>query len=469
MHKIKEGGECNCSPNSSSRLDTNAKWTEYRLSKTIFPCKNPGKHMVGSAKRAVLSSIDKVEDHMDNGGSVGICLRIDRLPPAPIRLVILDRDRPGSLEWLRDRGISSPLEVIGKRGGHDYFVLPDSAPDLKSDTSRLNPGKSHPTTEEKPGIDIKTSGLVVAAYSVNKTLYWEGRDISCEPETVALIFASLDSIRASLPEFDPRSISPGMSVHVPAAEDEEAQGNFSEDDFDRQVEPQERLDAYRPSAETISGPLMGVRYSARKDDARMFIRKTEPGITGQKASANHFRVMASMLRHYWLSEVDTFKYMRRYYASRCLDENGNVNRISDREIARLILSARGKDISDPIGRWDKSEFHGTTPEIIIRNLVKRGARKRDKRRLRQHRTKIFKESTIEAFLRSSGSPFNAGVSVPHPELLARCNAWIHEHFKGETVTGKRLSMVLDRLHFQTFQDRIGGKRVVMVEPMRVEP
>jgi hypothetical protein len=422
--------------------------------------------MVGSSKRAVLSSIRKIEDHLNHGGSVGICLRIDGLPPAPLRLVILDRDRPGSLEWLRNRGISSPLEVIGKRGGHDYFVLPEFVPDLKSDTSRLNPGKNNLTTEEKPGIDIKTSGLVVAAYSVNKTLYWKGRDISCDPETVAEIFASLDSLRAFLPGFDPRTISPRMTVHVPAPEIEDALGDFAEDDFDHMVEPKDRLDAFKPGAMDIRGSLSGVRYSARKDNARQFIRKAKAAISGQKASGNHFRVMASLMRHYWLSEIDAFEYMRRYYAPRCLDENGSVNRISDREIAHLILNARGKELFDPIGRWDESEFLGTTADAVNRNLVARDARKRDKRRLREHETKIHIESGIEAFLRSSQSPFNAGVPVPHPELLARCNAWLKEHFRGSAVTGKRLGMVLDRLHYLRFTAKVGGKRVLMVEPMK---
>lgn len=464
LYKIKPEGDCACSPTSSTRLDTNAKWMDYRRLKTLLPCKNPGKHPVGSAKKAVIKSTKKIEEHLDNGGSIGICLRIDGLPAAPIRLVILDRDRHGSSEWLRCRGISSPLEVIGKRGGHDYFRLPDGVPDLNSDTSRLNPGKDNPTTEGKPGIDIKTSGLVVAAYSVNKTLYWDGRDISCEPETVARIFGSLESLRASLPEFDPRTISPGMTVHVPTATQEDGALRLDEENGDGQLQPKDSLDQYRPPADGIRGPLQGVRYSARMDLARNFARTTKAGITGQRASGNHLRVVAALMRRYWLSEADAFTYMRQYYAPRCQDEDGNTNRPSDHALATLLLDVRREELVDPIGRWNKEEFQGKTAAEINRNLVARDTRKRDKRRLKDYQEKVYLESNIEAFLCSSQCPLKEGSRVPHPELLARCNAWIKQHFRGAAVTGKRLSMVLDRLHFQRFTDTVNGKRVVMVAP-----
>jgi hypothetical protein len=102
----------------------------------------------------VVSDVEAVEAHLDEGGSIGLCLRIKGLPTAPIHLLIWDCDREGAYEWLRSRGITSDLEVYGKRGQHVLALMPRDVPALRSDTSSLNPGKNQPTTPDRPGIDI---------------------------------------------------------------------------------------------------------------------------------------------------------------------------------------------------------------------------------------------------------------------------------------------------------------------------
>ena len=416
--KVKDDGDCTCSPFSKTRLNTAAKRTDYKLKGTRYPCGNAGKHPTSNAKQSVITSIKKIEDHLDGGGSVGICLRIEGLPVAPLRLVILDRDREGSFDWLRNRGIRSPLEVIGKRGGHDYMLLPDGVPDLFSDTSRLNPGRNNPVSDQMPGIDIKVSGLVVAAYSVNKTLYWEGRDISADPECVREIFESLDALRSRLPKFDPRSISPQMRIYD--AEPMEKPEETDPDDDNRldhaSVAVHKRqLSAHRPDKDLIDGPLRGVRYSHRMNLAQRFARRTKPSESGHGGGGNTFRVVAAMLRHFWMSEADTLKLIKRHFGSRCLDENGEANPPTDKNLIDKIIWCRNNQVTDPIGRGNGEGF---IPRPLTRStLGSKGGRQRHRRSVIRRRLGQGGASTMA--WHSSSHPW-----VPAPPTRANTPSWI---------------------------------------------
>ena len=131
LHRIDKNGECSCGKWSDTRYRNKKERYEAWKTGVIPPCRQPGKHLMSSAKRSVMTSIDEIEFHMDCGGSIGICLRMEGVPAGPLRLVVFDCDREGAYEWLKQRGITSAMEVFGKRGVHVIAILPADCPDLQ--------------------------------------------------------------------------------------------------------------------------------------------------------------------------------------------------------------------------------------------------------------------------------------------------------------------------------------------------
>lgn len=71
LHKLDDHGDCTCGPWSGTRLKNEAARRQYRRDGVVQPCGNPGKHPIRSAKGSVVSEVEAIEAHLDQGGSIG--------------------------------------------------------------------------------------------------------------------------------------------------------------------------------------------------------------------------------------------------------------------------------------------------------------------------------------------------------------------------------------------------------------
>jgi len=471
LHKVDDHGECTCGPWSGTRLKNESMRRQYRRDGIVQPCGNAGKHPIRSAKSSVVKTVEEVEQHLEEGGSIGLCIRIDGLPTAPFPLIVWDCDRPGSYEWLQRRGIVSDLEVWGKRGQHIYGVLAEGVPALRSDTYSLNPGKNQPTSEERPGIDIKVSGLVVTPYSPNKRLWFKGEDISESPTQVEAIFGSLDSLMENLPRFDPREQVPGMR---PFEEREEESTDSQEgvndlpDENRRKKRTLRVPSAHRPSPEDVEGVLKGSPYHQRKRLAGNFLRRTIAIET--RHDANTFRVVCTLLKHYFLSEVDAVSLLLKLYEPRHVDADGARKPLEERDLNRLVIRVSEGSYSDPIPPIEDSEELAAIQNRLALNRKKRDARSNKRKQLRTKQAEREDFAAIGRFLAElGGSPDETGQRVSSAQLSQECNTWLKVHYFGTTVTKKRFGDALTALGYQRKRVRDGARMVQMVLGVPFEP
>ena len=418
LYKVRDNGECTCSPYSPTRDSSRAKREEHRRTGNPNPCGNPGKHLVGNASKAVLRDIKKIEHHLDNGGSVGLCMRMKTLPGMPLRLLVFDCDRDGAPAWLEERGIRSPLEVPGKRGKHVYLMLPDDVPDLLTDTRTLNPWSKNPTTNEQPGIDIKVSGLVVAPYSRNKRLFLNGEDISQCPDKVRTCFESLDALRGLLPTYDPRILAPFMRTYSPGI----AQAANVAPGSHAAAPP--LLSSSRVGRIAGSGDSRELPYHYRRGLAKRFLGKAQPAIEGRHPNATMFRVVCTLMKHYWLSEADAYELIGRFYNHRCLDAEGESYPYLTHQLVGAIQEASKPDIHDPIGvanavGWEKVSLVNT-----LARLKKRDNRSNLRRQKRsQDRATMMLCSVRDHLLQNHADPNRSEVHSRFRDV----HHWVNHH------------------------------------------
>lgn len=465
LHKLDDHGDCTCGPWSGTRLKNEAARRQYRRDGVVQPCGNPGKHPIRSAKGSVVSEVEAIEAHLDQGGSIGLCLRIEGLPPAPIPLLIWDCDRAGAYEWLQSRGVTSDLEVYGKRGQHVLALMPESVPPLRSDTSTLNPGKSQPTTPDRPGIDIKVSGLVVTPYSPNKRLYYQGRDISASPDEVGAVFATMDALKAVLPRMDPRQVVPGMrEVDLEQPELAEEGGPETEPSAKARklAQPKRRkLTTERPTGKEVTGFLNEVPYHHRKRLALNFLRKTLA--VDSRYEANTFRVICTLLRRYFLSEEDCLSLLRKHYAPRVTDASGALKPPEDVDLTRLIIRVSEGSYQDPIPTTGDPQEFAALKAALESRLKRRDARSNTRRLERARQARMEDFAAIERFLlEAGGCPSDEAAVVPFWELLEQCNAWMRVHCFGQVVTRKRLGDALADFGYRKKRTRVEGQLVQIV-------
>lgn len=369
LHLLRPDGTCSCPWYSSTRRYSRAKQAELRsMGHRTMPCKNPGKHPVRAVTKSVMANVRVIEAHLDKGGSVGLVLRLNGLPAAPLRLVVFDCDREGAREWLEARGITSPFIVRGKRGWHVYALLPADCPDLKSDTLTLNPGKDHPTTAERPGIDIKVSGHLVIPFSPNKSLLLDGQEVAEDPELMAWLMGGLSSLVSALPVIDPRVLVPGMKPWSP--EDEpRVRIRGRKKAKTRQI----RMRAHQPAGKELSGPLATVPYYERKHMAAQHLRRATPG-KGQDRGRVMLRTLCALAKHYGLSEEDRLVLVMKRYNLRFKDDQGRPDPFRRGELHRLIRKSSAADAHSPFGMNGEESPHAFDAQGKLAKLRKRNLR-----------------------------------------------------------------------------------------------
>jgi hypothetical protein len=453
LQKRAKNGECCCPANSDSRKKNRATYAAAIAEGRVPPCSNPGKHLIGKAARSIAKTVEEIEAHLDDGGSIGLALRMAGVPIAPARLVVFDCDRPGSEAWLHGRTPPSPLSSRGKVGSmHDYQVISGDVPDLKSDTSSLNPNRKNPTSEAKPGIDIKVSGLVVMAFSQNKKLYWNGEDVSADPVAVAAAFGgSLDDFLAKLPHVDPRGVAPLMREHLapslvaPIPGASQGTSGALKTNGGAVIPP---LSDNRATKQEVQGVLNGVAYNHRKRLAGRFLLRAEPAIEGQNPDGTMFRVVVTMVKHYALSEQDTFILIKKWFNPRCLDDKGVPYPYGGRQLVHMIEGARTATF-DPIGLQNKPGCELDIEQMHANHKL-RDRRSNERRNQGRNEDRAFEVGCIHDFLMEccvvTGT---ADVCVRQRALYDACHEWVRTNRWGVTLTDNRIGGVLNQIGIST--------------------
>ncbi len=398
LHSIDSQGECSCKPWSSTRVKSFDAFRKGKKKGIIHPCQNAGKHLMTTADKAVMTDVEDIEAHMDAGGGIGICLRVDGVPECPIRRVVFDCDREGSQEWLERHGIRSAYEVYGRRGKHVVGVLPEDCPDLYSNTHTLNPGSKHPTSETQPGIDLKVSGLVVAPFSPNKRLVLNGVDISCDPVAVRALYCDPGSLKAFLPNLDPRVLVPTMRVYVPPMTHPNPEAPIK--GTKKMRKKAWTLSDIRPHQEDCKGAYAEFPYYARKEWARRYLRYDSPvAEPGSHSEWELFKTVAILRHRFSLSETDMLRMVERHYNRRCMDAEGAPSPFRKGVIAYKIIKTRDEGGFDPL--WKYLDTPGVAAlKVKIRAGMKTQGIRSNKRRS-QHRSeeKSYDWNLVGEFLR----------------------------------------------------------------------
>nr|WP_320131693.1 hypothetical protein [uncultured Holophaga sp.] len=352
---------------------------------------------------------------MEKGGGVGINLRMAGVARPPLRLVIFDCDREGAYEWLQRRGIDSRLQVMGKRGRHVYALLPDDCPDLKSDTTTLNPGSKHPTSEEKPGIDIKTSGLIVAPFSPNKRLCFEGQDLSEDPEAIKAIFESEEVLRRILPVIDPRSIQPNMKLYEEPDETPQPETATSSSEGLVEVIPTPKkfakmtldelyaeMSTDKPPTKGIESPLNGVQYHKRYELARIHLTTRSPPTDREHPRSSLFAAACALSRHYFLSEFDAFDLLWHELNPRCIGPNGESLAFEPKVIARTVKNAFRAGTKSPFHFDSEHDLLSDRVPQIIKRLEEKGKSRNRRRKAASEGSLVVLTRLVEVVLYESG-------------------------------------------------------------------
>jgi len=314
LHKVDSDGVCQCRDGKD--------------------CRNPGKHFATRyGWQSVIASVDDLEQHLDEGGSVGLSLWYEdsRIQQSPGRLVVFDCDDPYGEGWLRSKGITSPLTVIGKRGVHIICRMPAHVPELKTDTRTL----------QSPRIDIKVSGLVVAPWSPDKRLCINGQDVSNDPAAIAAFLGDYQRLLASLPEVDPRDLVPNMTERYPqpvtvtplrtgtttpstaAALPTAAAAPSTVPAPPPARAPRSRVRFSEDRPTTFYPGYAGLQYNRRKNNATTHAGNLDPSIEGKGPRGKLLKVAADCIIHYGMSDQDTWEIIRDTFNPRCRSKDGS--------------------------------------------------------------------------------------------------------------------------------------------------
>lgn len=445
LHLQNPDGTCSCPWYSGTRRVSLAKMQALKAQGIMTPpCQNPGKHPVRSPPQAILRDLDAIEAHLDRGGSVGLVLRLRGLPPAPMRLVVFDCDRPGAKEWLEAKGVRSWFEVKGKRGWHLYALLPPDCPDLKSDTMTLNSGRSPEEKASLPGIDIKLSGHVVAPFSPNKSLLLDGVDVSGDPDAVASLFRDGGGLSRELPFIDPRVLVPTMKEFIPEevpAQDPAAPRKRSA------RRKQIRLKSAHVRKDLVPGALKGIPYPYRKSLGIGFVKRAAPGVgSGRKVAM--MRVLYALAKHYVLSEVDRFAIAKRHFSHKLRDCDGSWHPFNDAELRRMVRHSSRDSAVSPFGLYGDEPAPHFDSQPVIARIRKRNLRANNKRASRRRAKTERVSGEIGRFLSEccSHAPGN-NLRVRQSDLFQAYLHWTEMQQIPAPASSMRFGMVLDSLGY----------------------
>jgi hypothetical protein len=325
LHKVDADGVCQCRDGKD--------------------CRNPGKHFATRyGWQSVIATVDDLEQHLDEGGSVGMSLWYQdaRIPQSPGRLVVFDCDDPYGEAWLRSKGITSPLTVPGKRGVHIICRIPAHVPELKTDTRTL----------QSPKIDIKTSGLLVTPWSPDKLLSINGQDVSNDPAAIAAFLGDYQNLLASLPEVDPRILVPGMTERNPqpiaatvtvASSPTPSMPAITLPAAPAIAAPRRRIRFTEDPPATFYAGYTGLQYNRRKNNASTHAGNVTPSIEGKGPRLKLLKVAADCIIHYGMSDQDTWEIIRDHFNPRCQDKSGGRYPWRKDEVAWAIEVAHQPD------------------------------------------------------------------------------------------------------------------------------
>ena len=460
LHRIETDGDCTCHPMSTTRGKNQSERLKARAEGVLLPCKVPGKHPAHfQVEGCVVTDLQEMGIHLDQGGGIGMVLRVKDLRRSSLRVIAYDCDRLGAAEWLKARGIESPWEVYGRGGKHVFGLLPSDAPDFYSNTNTLNPGRNHPTSEEQPGIDIKTSGHLVVAFSPFKRLVLNGKDVSEDPEAIRAFFKDEAAVRAILPEFDPRVLVPEMHVYQP--------GNALHKAMKGKRSLVRILSTKKPSKEEITGPYRKLPYNERKTYARCFVavRAKDPIGSGIEKAA--YRTICILLCRFFLSERDAFELMRDRYNRRCRTEDHKPAPLRVRKLAYMVLCASQRDLYDPM----QNHKHYDKGKGSIEAGVNKRLQRLDRRNLRANQKRAAERGNRRGSIQAGVDAFftercriteDEGDVVLFPRLLDAYQAWAYRSPYEPDVPPGVFGAYLNLYGLGRKSKKLGGKKVLLV-------
>ena len=418
-------------------------------------CRNPGKHPVNGRHvyQSLFSSVEGVLDHLDCGGGVGLALWYHgkSLRYAPLRLVVFDCDDAQAEAWLAARGITSFLKVRGDRGVHIYCLLMDGLPLFKSNTKSLRP------VNGTPAIDVKTSGLVVLPWSPNKRLEINGQDASEDPAAVSRLMENLQDFAAALPQVDPAIVCPGM---VPRVSKKETTPRHPQKTACPAAPRNSKLPRHRPKAGEFDPPLSALDYGERLKRARRYAQQSAPpSIQGQQPRAMLFKLVCNLLRHFGLSQQDTWCVVKAQFNPRCLYRNGGNYPWRRVDVVDHIRKAAAEPTYATLTQAALTIPGWVSPDLtlVIQRQQRRGIKANERKQQRRLEERLEECGVIQDYFRE----FDLLVceAVEFKPLLADINTWLTVAHN-TTVSAERLRQYLRNRGRRVEAGRIlTGKRV----------
>jgi len=442
LHKVDANGVCQCRDGKD--------------------CRNPGKHFATRyGWQSVIASVDDLEQHMDEGGAVGLSLWYEdqRIPQSPGRLVVFDCDDPYGEAWLRSKGITSPLTVIGRRGVHIICRIPAHVPELKTDTRTL----------QSPRIDIKVSGLVVTPWSPDKRLCINGQDVSNDPAAIDAFLGDYQKLLAALPEVDPRILVPRMTERYPqsvnvtqaptvtststaaAMPAATAPGAVSAPPPTRAPRKRVRFTDDHPA--TFYAGYAGLPYNRRKNNATTHAGNLDPSIEGKSPRGKLLKAAADCIIHYGMSDQDTWEIIRDHFNPRCKNKDGGRYPWRKDEVAWAIEIAHQPDSFSTL-----DQIRGA---VDITNALAherlRGERANARRLAAQGRARSGDYSNVRSFIETYYES-DTDAQMPFGDLLRAVNRALDLE-EQDKVSPQRLGRLLSEDGIPSERGMVRGLKV----------
>lgn len=443
-------------------------------------CPVPGKHMRYVLSRSVIRSMEDLEQWVSEGGNVGLALHFEKkgAPTNPLRLCCFDDDDGTARAWLAAQGIVSPWEVKGKRGWHVYALLADDVPDLYTKYDAFKP---HP-----PKMDVKTSGLMVLPMDNGKVLHIDGQVVTEQTLHFLDRFNSLEGLRAWLPSVDPRTVIPGMREREQPLEAvmslmEPTRETGSDDGQDRKMDtpplpparkpsaPAPKLSTLRPPESAYNPRYHGIPYHERKRLAKEHAGKVHPSIPGKDPWGRLVKAVNDCIRHYGMSDADTWEMIRDRFNPRCRDRRGNPYPWRKVEVVTAIGWAHQEGSYTTMTKLTKL----ANPETVKARLKRDSERGNRKllRRKREERTR--QEALLEMALLDLGhaaedptgmhvfpKPHLNDGSLSFKDLYEDVERWLEAH-ECQRLTRKRVGSWLRSHGLESYAGMVMKRRDVM--------
>ena len=418
-------------------------------------CPNPGKHPLGGHRiyQSVLKTHQEALDYLASGGGVGLAIwykgKSLRFPP--LALVVFDCDDSEGEAWLAARGITSFLKVRGERGVHIYCLLMDGLPLFKSNTKSLRP------VNGTPAIDVKTSGLVVLPWSPNKRLEINGQDASEDPAAVSRLMENLQDFAAALPQVDPAIVCPGM---VPRVSKKETTPRHPQKTACPAAPRNSKLPRHRPKAGEFDPPLSALDYGERLKRARRYAQQSAPpSIQGQQPRAMLFKLVCNLLRHFGLSQQDTWCVVKAQFNPRCLYRNGGNYPWRRDDVVDHIHKAASEPTYATLTQSALTVPGWVSPDLtqVLQRQQRRGIKANERKQQRRLEERLHECGAIHDYFKE----FDIQISeaVEFKPLLADINGWLTVALN-TTVSAERLRQYLRNRGRRVEAGRIlPGKRV----------